>query len=295
MYEDAPTEKLSSSPHEEPVTPTSATLPDHLPLPGSIIRDVMHARMNDVEASSAHSEHQTLVAPNNSAAPTDIFIQMPVLPMHTAGDKPASKKMLYSFLIMGLVAGLLLGSIGTALLVQRTENTSKYASQPTLQATKNNTLAVTITPTPIIHYAYSFEDGQIDGWQSQVSPGLTLANSTKIAKDGTHSLLITFNSKIKTTYPHLSAAIDTNPPHGYQTIYAYVFVASGKNVQGKLYLLDRNFIGYYPGVYLSYLTVGTWHRLSYIVPSSFKGAATRIGLEFTGTNATVYIDAIYWK
>lgn len=60
-------------------------------------------------------------------------------------------------------------------------------------------------------------------------------------------------------------------------------------------MLDRNFKGYYPGVYLSYLTTGTWHRLSYILPSGFPGTATRIGLEFTGTNATIYIDAIYWK
>jgi hypothetical protein len=303
VNEDTPTEKmpkLSSLPREmelgfngsESVNPTPPTIPDHLPLPGSIIRNVLKG---EVEAVNNQFEHKTLISPGNSASATDILIQMPVLPMHAPEGKRTGKKTLYAFLIVGLVVGLLLGSIGTALFLQRAQNTPNYANQPIPKPTKGVTPAITITPTPIIHYAYSFEDGQIDGWEPQVSPGLTLENSTKMAKDGAHSLLITFNNKAKSTYPHLSAAISASAPHTYQTVYAYVYVASGKNVQGKIYMLDRNFKGYYPGVYLSYLTTGTWHRLSYILPSGFQGTATRIGLEFTGTNATVYIDAIYWK
>ncbi|GHO62068.1 hypothetical protein KSC_009600 [Ktedonobacter sp. SOSP1-52] len=307
MNDDAPTEKLPNLPSlpqememgfngSEPVTPTSPTLPGHWPLPGSIIRNALNTQTNNVEVSDAQFEHKTPVSPDNLVATTDIFIPMPPPPpIHVPGDKRTGKKALYSLFILGLVTGLLLGSIGMAFFIQRVQNTPPYANQPTSGPTKGVTPVVTSTPTPVIHYNYSFEDGQNDGWEPQVSPGLKIENSTKMAKNGAHSLLITFNNKAKSTYPHLSAAISTNAPHAYQTVYAYVYVASGKNVQGKIYMLDHNFKGYYPGIYLSYLTTGTWHRLSYILPSGFQGTATRIGLEFTGTNAIVYIDAIYWK
>ncbi|HLZ58458.1 MAG TPA: hypothetical protein VKR06_16085 [Ktedonosporobacter sp.] len=121
-----------------------------------------------------------------------------------------------------------------------------------------------------------------------------MQNSTVQAKDGTHSLLISFNSSNSTDFPLVDTAnMGTQPPKGGQTITAYVYLRQGSNVRVWLFAQDQNF-GWYGSNTTVTLIAGTWQKVTFTLPSSMSGSAARLGLQMDGTGATIYLNDIFW-
>jgi hypothetical protein len=154
--------------------------------------------------------------------------------------------------------------------------------------------AVPPTSPPVSLYEFSFEDGGTDGWASHQNIS-SVQNSTTVARDGSHSLKVTFNSSSNTDYPSLMVTGMSNAPSAGQTITANVYLAAGSDVRAKIFIQDQNLVWYDPGqTALNTLPIEGWFQLTFTIPADAVGPAARVGIQFYGYNATVYVDAVNW-
>ncbi|GHO43189.1 hypothetical protein [Ktedonospora formicarum] len=168
------------------------------------------------------------------------------------------------------------------------------ATSPPVRATQPPQAKPTSPPASPMVYKYSFESGGTDSWASGKNIS-SVQNSTTIAKDGSHSLRVTFNSSSSTDYPYAVASNLPGALRAGQTVTAYVYVASGSNVQAKLYIQDQNLTWFDPGwTALDTLPIGSWYQLRFTLPSGAIGSATRVGVQFYGYNTVAYIDVVTW-
>ncbi|WP_220195889.1 hypothetical protein [Ktedonospora formicarum] len=348
------TEKIEDDKFEAAL-PSIFVVDHDLPVPGSIIRNLLSTRMRGdlsktLEDAEPESGGTTFSSKETASTDSSTDVVIPAMAdnipqtlgfIPLAHNKPAKRKRpLYSIFIAAVVILLLLGGLGTTFfLQQRTQGLPREVKQSTPIVTFENTTILSsptpghtattkpgqtattnpkVTPSPVSTsqptptivptqgvtpvptkapippslYQCSFEDGQLEGWAPRSSPNVYVQNSTNVARDGSHSLMVTFASS--DNYPHISTTPTNNPPYKGQVVSGYVYVAAGSNVRGRMYILDQNMNGFIGGQDLISLPTGSWYYLSYQIGSWAQGSSTRVGFEFSGSNVVVYVDSVNW-
>ncbi|GHO46713.1 hypothetical protein [Ktedonospora formicarum] len=212
-------------------------------------------------------------------------------------------------------------SIATAANTPALQNTpgqtptdSHHPTQTTTPKTKatpttpsNPTTAPTSPPTQVVKppvtstSALSFEDGGTDGWIHSDPDGTLYSvknQATSSAKDGSHVLMVSYNSDNSSSYPTLETPLLPKTLKSGQTITAYILKTQGSSVEASLYIADQNDTWYKATSDSNVAFVNsnqTWYSFTFRVPSNIQGPATKVGIILFGYNAVVYIDAIDWN
>ncbi|GHO75846.1 hypothetical protein KSD_36170 [Ktedonobacter sp. SOSP1-85] len=153
-----------------------------------------------------------------------------------------------------------------------------------------------VTSTGII----SFEDGGLDGWVHSDPDGTVSALknlSTSSAKDGSHVLMVSYDSDNNQSYPTFETGQLPKTLNAGQTVRTYILKTQGSNVEASLYIADQNDTWYKSTADSDTALVNnaqTWYSVSFTVPSNIQGPATKVGIILFGYNAVVYIDAYSW-
>ncbi|HZU01928.1 MAG TPA: hypothetical protein VFA10_19815 [Ktedonobacteraceae bacterium] len=216
------------------------------------------------------------------------------------------------YLLIGssvLICLLLLGSTGIFWWIQQSQRTTSKPSRPiTMKKTTPTpthilnvfpvaTPTKKATPVPSLSHI-SFEDGSVDGWQSSSQDGTiqSIENvATSQAKDGTHVLMVSFDSDDDNSYPCVGTNILPAPLKAGQTITASLLKLKGSRVKADLYIVDQTGRWYSANALTLVDSSDTWYLVTFTVPSTLKGPAAQLGLILFGDNAVVYIDAIHWS
>jgi hypothetical protein len=187
-------------------------------------------------------------------------------------------------------------------------STPTLPSQPVVLPTSQPDITPTLLPAPATmplpasvanpSPQISFEDGT-DGWAASNASGNHVSlvqRSTDQHLDGAYSLKVQYNSASADDYPQVVDSNEALMPQGGQTVTAYVYLASGSNARAWLFVQDKSFEWYSggPGADVP-LKTGAWSKLSFTIPASMSGTAARLGVQFYGNNATVYIDSVSWS
>ena len=161
-----------------------------------------------------------------------------------------------------------------------------------------------MTPTPTTAttvngpITYSFEDGGLDGWQTNGQGITNLQNSTSVALDGSHALSVTLSDSSSGDYPYVSVNTDTmsSPPQAGQTLNAYVYLPSNSvNLTARLFVADQQY--HWTSNAVVTLQAGVWTHLTCVVPANT--VPRQLGIQFnsstsSGISTNVYIDAVGW-
>lgn len=162
-----------------------------------------------------------------------------------------------------------------------------------------------VTPTPTTPItvngplAYSFENGGLDGWTANGQGITNLQNSTSVALDGSHALMVTLSDSSSSDYPYISVNTDSmsSPPQAGQTISAYVYLPSNSvSLTARLFAADQQY--HWSSNAVVKLQAGVWTHLTYLVPANT--VLHQLGIQFnsstsSGISTNVYIDAIGWS
>lgn len=153
-----------------------------------------------------------------------------------------------------------------------------------------------LTSTGII----SFEDGGLNGWAHSDPDGTLLAVknlSVSNAKDGSHILMVSYDSDNDESYPTLESSQLPKTLKAGQRITAYILKTQGSDVRASLYIADQSDTWYKAMSDRDVAFVNnnyTWYSFSFTVPANIQGPATKVGVILFGYKAVVYIDAISW-
>jgi hypothetical protein len=145
----------------------------------------------------------------------------------------------------------------------------------------------------------SFEDGGLGGWEHSDAEGTVLAIknlSTSRAKDGSHVLMISYDSDNDQSYPTFETGQLPKTLNAGQTVRTSILKTQGSNVRASLYIVDQRGT-WYKAADSDCISINeswAWYSISYTVPSDIYGPASRVGIIFFGYNAEVYIDAYNW-
>jgi len=165
------------------------------------------------------------------------------------------------------------------------------AAAPTATATA----IPTATSVPTTAYSESFESGT--GAWTDGDAGTQTSQSGNYAKDGTHSLQVSYqNTGTGNQYHHVQTTNLSTPPRAGQVMTAYVYVPAG-NVTTSAFICVESNNNWYGDTFVS-LKAGQWNRLTYTVLPGMS--VTNAGIRFmvvTGTGAAnpIYFDAISWS
>jgi hypothetical protein len=147
--------------------------------------------------------------------------------------------------------------------------------------------------------AFSFEDGGLDGWTENGQGITNLQNSTDVALNGSHSLMVTLSNISGSDFPYIAVNTDTllSPPQPGQTISAYVYMPSNSvSLTAKLFVVDQQY--HWASDTLVTLQAGVWTHLTCVVPPNVT--PRQLGIQFnnstgSGISTSVYVDAIGWQ
>ncbi|WP_244422232.1 hypothetical protein [Ktedonobacter racemifer] len=200
--------------------------------------------------------------------------------------------------------------IGTSGIQITPIQTSTAAHRPTKTPTKVKPTQPAVVPTtpptqvakpPVTSTGIiSFEDGGQDGWVHSDPDGTVSALknlSTSSAKDGSHVLMVSYNSDNNQSYPTFETGQLPKTLNAGQTVRTYILKTQGSNVEASLYIADQNDTWYKSMANSDIVLVNnaqTWYSVSFTVPSNIQGPATKVGIILLGYNAVVYIDAYSW-
>src|SRR5579884_654924 len=157
-----------------------------------------------------------------------------------------------------------------------------------------------VSPTPSAnvpyHIVYSFENGA-DQWFFQ-GPILHIQSSTDYARDGHHSLKVTFLSyQEQQIYPFVEAAPPSAAPIlARQTLRMSFYVPTDSPIVSV-----HPFVINQRGAWLNdsaatRVPSHRWVDVNYTVPSTAIGPITRVGVQLgsipSGVTSTIYVDAV---
>lgn len=140
---------------------------------------------------------------------------------------------------------------------------------------------------------FSFEDGEVDGWQGDNAQA-SVQNSTTVARDGIHSLQVDLtNPGTKPSISVSGSAIENLKQFPHLT--AQVYGPAGTTaITAQLFVQDSLGLVLYSKPVT--LTAQSWNLLSFNVPPTL-GKTSKLGIKFSSTDqtaSTVYVDAVSW-
>lgn len=156
------------------------------------------------------------------------------------------------------------------------------------------------TPTKTVspNEAFSFEDGNSDGWAD--GGGTPLVNTTAQAFDGTHSLQYTLPDNSVTDMPFIAVDVNNmqNAPKAGQTLTAYLYVANPKAIiNAKIFVANPQHAWIFANSLT--LTAGHWNKIWLGLPETFSNDAAQVGIQFftssPGVSTTIYLDSVSWQ
>lgn len=184
--------------------------------------------------------------------------------------------------------------------------TPSTSATPSVTSTKPPTLRITpVTgaqpgatrpaPTVVPPLAkFSFEDGTTSGWSGYGGVD-SVQNSTNLARDGSHSLLVIISQQNNGPYISVKRGTATSFPQPGQTLTFYIYLpAQLAGATTKWLVKDSQGGWYYPNE--TTIPIESWTRVQYTIPSSLAGPVQEIGIVFYGikTSGSLYIDAVAW-
>ncbi|MBO0783506.1 MAG: hypothetical protein J2P37_32240, partial [Ktedonobacteraceae bacterium] len=123
-----------------------------------------------------------------------------------------------------------------------------------------------------------------------------IQNTTSKAKDGSHALMISFNSDNDQMYPTIGSNNVPRTLNGGETLTGYILKTQGSSVEVIFYVADQSGTWFKDDNSTTYVnSVQTWYPITFKVPANFQGPATHVGVVLFGYDAVVYIDAISWR
>jgi hypothetical protein len=186
-------------------------------------------------------------------------------------------------------------------LFQNGQCTALYgnaAPPPGSTPTPPSTPAPIATPTPAVVPApppagarYDFEDGTPQTWQVAWGSTLSVANSTLVAFQGTHSLQVHLNGTAD--YPAVDEETDLSGLAPGVVIVYRVYSPSASAVGVQPFVFDGSWS---PKFGSSVGLAAGWNTVSYTVPAgvtAFKGVGMQIN-NGSGFAGNIYLDAITW-